>query len=68
MSLDERASDFMRTYPNKKISSSSIKNIYRKHMVRKKKVRVTKIPNRKELKKINRNIKEAKAELEYYRA
>ena len=68
MSLDERASDFMRSYPNKKISSSALENIYRKNMVRKKKVRVTKIPNRKELKKINRNIKEAKADLEFYRA
>ena len=48
MSLDERAVDFSRSYPNKKISSSTLANIYKKNMVRKKKVRVTKIPNRKE--------------------
>ena len=68
MSLDERTADFMKSFPNKKISSSTLKNIYKKHTVRKKKVRITKIPNRKEIKKITRNIMEAKADLEYYRS
>ncbi len=36
--------------------------------MRKKKVKVTKIPNRKEKKKIKRSIQEAKKELEEYRA
>ena len=36
--------------------------------MRKKKVKVTKIPNRKEKKKIKRSIQEAKKELDEYRA
>ena len=68
MNLNERAADFSRSYPHKKIGSSTLASIYKKNFVRKKKVRVTKIPNRKELKKITRNIKEAKADLEFYRA
>ena len=68
MSLDEMAANFSRSYPNKKISSSTLASICKKNMVRKKKVRVTKIPNRKEKKKIKKNTMEAKAELEFYRA
>ena len=52
MSLDERAADLTRAYPNKKISSSTLRRIYQKYKVRRKKVKVTKIPNRKENKKI----------------
>ena len=53
MSLDERAADFVRTFPHKKVSSTTLATIYKKHTIRKKKVRVTKIPNRKERKKIS---------------
>jgi len=68
MSLCERAADFRRSYPNKKISSTTLKNIYQKNIIRKKKVRITKIPDRKLKKKITRNILEAKSDLDYYRA
>ena len=56
MTLEERTADFTRVYSNKKISTSTLWNIYKKHRVRKKKVKVTKIPNRKESKKIKRSI------------
>ena len=56
MTLEERAADFTRAFPNKKISYSTLWNIYKKNRVRKKKVKVTKIPNRKERKKIKWSI------------
>ena len=67
MSLDERAADLTRNFPNKKISTTKLWCIYKKHMVRKKKIRITKLPNRHEMKRIKRSIKEAKAELINYR-
>ena len=48
MSLAERAADFTRAFPEKKISADTLRRIYIKNKVRKKKVKVTKIPNRKE--------------------
>ena len=57
MSIAERAADFKRAYPKKKISPSTLRRIYQKHRVRRKKIKVTKIPNRKETKKIIRSIK-----------
>ena len=46
MTLDERVSDFSRLFPNKKISSTTLSRIYKRNFVRKKKVRITKIPDR----------------------
>ena len=66
MSLAERAADFSRCFPSKKISSTTLARIYKKHAVRKKKVRVTKLPNKKERKKIKRSTEQAKADLEHY--
>ena len=66
MSLEDRAADFTRVYPNKKISRSTLGLIYKIHMVRKKKIKVTKIPTKKERKKITRSIKAAKEELDLY--
>ena len=57
MTLAERATDLSRAYPNKKISTTTLRNIYKKHRVQKKKVKVTKIPTKKERKKIQRSIK-----------
>ena len=57
MTLEERTADFSRAYPNKKISPTTLWNIYKRHRVRKKKVKVTKIPTKKESKKIERCIK-----------
>ena len=57
MTLAERTADFTRAYPNKKISPITLWNIYKKHKVRKKKVKVTKIPTKKEKKKIQRSMK-----------
>ena len=57
MTLEERTADFSRAYPNKKISPTTLWNIYKRHRVRKKKVKVTKIPTKKESKKIQRCIK-----------
>ena len=63
MSLEERAADLTRYFPDKKISSKKLWYIYKKHKVRKKKLRITKIPNRYETKRINRSIKDAKSDL-----
>ena len=68
MSLSERAANFMMTFPEKKTSAESIRRIYIKNKVRKKKVKVTKIPNKKEAKRIKRSIQEAKAQLMEFRA
>ena len=65
--MAERAADFSKAFPNKKISSETLRRIYIKNQVRKKKVKVTKIPNKKETKRIRKSIKEAKRELEHYR-
>ena len=67
MTLEERVADFSRAYPEKKISSSTLERIYKRNCIRKKKVKVTKLPNRKERRKIARSIVEAKNELMYYR-
>ena len=42
MSLDERAADFMRTFPHKKLASKKLSQIYKQHKIRKK-IRLTKI-------------------------
>ena len=68
MTLSERAVDFSRSFPDKTVSSSTLERIYKKNKIKKKKVKVTKIPNRKERKKIKRSIAEAKKELEHYRS
>ena len=67
MSLEDRTADFSRAFPNKKISHETLRRIYIKNQVRKKKVRVTNIPNRKESKRIKKTIQEAKQQLEDYR-
>ena len=54
--MEERTADFTRAYPNKKISPATLWRIYKRHRVRKKKVKVTKIPTMKESKKIQRCI------------
>ena len=64
--MEDKAADFTRVFPNKKISHSTLGNIYKKHRVRKKKIKVTKIPTKKERKKITRSIKAAKEELGHY--
>ena len=46
MSLDERAFEFMAQFPGKKLAPKRLSQIYKAHMVRKKKVRFTKILNR----------------------
>ena len=63
MSLEERTADFMRTFPNKRTSPETLRRIYIKNKVKKKKIKVTKIPNRKEKKKIKKTLQEAKEEL-----
>ena len=56
MTLEERAADFTRAYPNKKISSATLWRIHKRLRVRKNKVQVIKIPTKKESKKILRCI------------
>ena len=41
--MDERAAQFMARYPAKKLSRQRLSQIYKKNKVRKKKIRVTKI-------------------------
>ena len=67
MSLAERAADFSRRFPNKKISRETLRRIYIRNKIKQKKVKVTKIPNRKENKRIRLAIQEAKNQLSDYR-
>ena len=55
MSLAERAVDFSRSFPDKKICATTLWHIYKKHGIRKKKVKVTKLPTKKERKRIQRS-------------
>ena len=48
MTLAERAADFIRSFPLKKTSPTTLNRIYKRNNVRKKKVKVTKVTNRKE--------------------
>ena len=43
MTLDERAADFMRVFPHKKLAAKKLSQIYKQHKIRKKKIRHTKI-------------------------
>ena len=43
MSLEKRAADFMHAFPHKKLTPKMLSSIYRKHKIRKKKIRITKI-------------------------
>ena len=45
MSLEERAHDFMRMFPGKKLAAKKLAQVYRRHKVRKKKIRTTKVLN-----------------------
>jgi len=45
MSVEERAAEFMRKFPAKKLSKTRLLNIYKKHRIRKKKVQITKLVN-----------------------
>ena len=67
MTLEERVADFIRAFPHKKTSSTTLGRIYKQHNIRKKKIKITKITNRKERRKITRSIAEAKHDLQLYR-
>ena len=62
-SLEERAADFMRVFPSKRMSSTRLHRIYRDHKVRKKKVRITKILNRKLRRNLKKRIPEVQQEI-----
>ena len=55
-SLEERAADFTRVFPTKRLGRSKLSRIYRDQKVRKKKVKITKILNQRQRRKINRYI------------
>ena len=46
-SLDQRAYNFMRMFPDKRLSSSKLAYIYKKYKIRRKKIGNTKILNDK---------------------
>ena len=66
-SLEERAADFMRVFPSKSMSSSRLQRIYKKITVRKKKVRITKILNRRQRRKLKRYIPVVQDQITEYR-
>jgi hypothetical protein len=45
MSLDLRVAQFMNRFPGKRISATTLWHLYDKHKVRRKKIKVTKLPN-----------------------
>ena len=65
MSAPERAADFMRVFPAKKLSTTRLLNIYKKHKVRKKKVVITKLVNETQRKRIKRQVSAVRDELKW---
>ena len=53
MTLYQRISHFNRRFPNVKLSVSKLSMIYRKNKIKKKKIKFTKIANRKQRKRIS---------------
>ena len=43
LSLSERRAQFLRLYPDKQVSVTTYRSIYRRHHIRKKKIRITKL-------------------------
>ena len=66
-SLEERAADFMRVFPSKRMSSSRLQRIYKEHKVRKKKVRITKILSRRQRLKLRKYIPVVQHEIAEFR-
>ena len=67
MSLEERAADFMRVFPTRKLSKSRLHRIYKKYRVRRKKVKITKVLNNRQRKRIQRYIPDVQKEINYYK-
>lgn len=66
MTLKERVAQLKQRYPNKKLSATTLSRLYKKHKIRKKKIKITKIPNRKQRAKIKLSVANIKKELLYY--
>ena len=43
LSIEERRAQFLRQFPNKQISITQYRKVYKKHYIRKKKIKITKI-------------------------
>ena len=63
MTLKERCSYFMREFPNRKLSCAKLAKIYNSFLIRKKKIKRTKIVNQRQRRRLNRQISEARSEL-----
>ena len=47
MTIEERAADFVRNYPEKSLKRTRLIKIYKEYKIKKKKIKITKIINRK---------------------
>ena len=67
MSLEKRAEDYMREFPGKKICSTTLRSIYVKHKIRRKRIRNTKVNNPQLKLKIKRQSKYMAEELQKFK-
>ena len=62
--MKERAADFMRTFPEKKLCYTKLAKIYREHKVRKKKIKITKVLNDDQLARIQIQVPQVRESLQ----
>ena len=53
-----RAADFMKRFPDKKLAPKKLQSVYKKHKIRKKKIKNTKILNDIQRRKIRFQVKD----------
>ena len=66
MTIEERAADFVRNYPEKSLKRTRLIKIYKEYKIKKKKIKITKIINRKQRQKIKKKLSESRTELLVY--
>ena len=54
MTLNERAQDFLSRFPEKRLCVQKLRKIYNDHKIRRKKIKITKLLNSKQRKKIKK--------------
>jgi transposase len=68
MSLEHRVAQFMHRFPGKKISATTLGNLYAKHKVRRKKIKVTKLANTRLRRRIEKQSQHMSQQLEEMRS
>ena len=54
---------FMERFPDKNLSKTRLQNIYKKHRIRWKRIKVTKVPDQRTIQRIKKKAKEAREKL-----